>query len=657
MNFIIKNQDTSRYLRLGYIGFALVVALLYDLFFWNKENGIAFPIFVVIYLVGFLLLTVLTNQFRQRWTLLLLIPILVLSIDVVLYNNDLVHYLVTKVVFLLSVIFSLLATLDNPHKHPFSFGQIPLLSSIDLPFTKWGQMYKDLFSWNEAKDKDVARKIATGLVISIPVLFIFAMLFMQADAVFSQWLGNIFNFTNGLSITWVWRIFRAVVFTIFIGSFFYCIFSSGHVLGHKETSVFKLDKIIIGIVLGLINALFLVFVFIQFKYLFGSSSFVLQNGLTYADYARKGFFQLAAVVALAALLIIAIYRSFVHHGVSKLITLLQTLLIAQVAVIAISALKRMNLYQDAYGFTVLRLYVEWFIYLVLLVLAFTGLSLFFKVTFRKFLYTNLILGVAAFTMVASINVDRMIAKENIRRFLQYNKTVDLSYVAQLSTDILPVFHQLLTQENLQKFSVTEQLYIKDIFRNKVDAVAKRDSWQEWHAGDFSNKYFTVPPEATYYDYMNGLQARHDKYQLIESQVAFQDVTMCNRYGSMPVTGFDNTCYPITKDGKNYVYMLSMQKSNPTVPASTVATEYSTNFLIYEQAGPATLLNSYTVVFSKTLPLLSIKQNNDAYYDARYVFFNDGRILERLPEEVRHYAYSVSMVNNRFDLVKSGPLEN
>lgn len=664
----LLNNDNSRFLRLGYIAFALVVALLYDVFFWKQENGIAFPLFVILYIAGFLLLTILTKQFRQRWTLLFLVPILVLSFDVILYNNDLVHYTVTKAVFLLTIIFSLLATLHNPHKHRFSFRHIPLIGSLDLPFMKWGEMYRDLFRWDSNKDKDVVRKVAIGLAISIPVLLIFTALFVQADAVFSQWLGNLFDSTEGAA--WVWRIARTILFTVFIGSFLYVILSSEHVLGHKDSSVLRLDKVVIGVLLALVNALFLVFVFIQFKYLFGANNFVLENGLVYADYARKGFFELAWVVGLAALLLIGVYRSFVHHGISKVVTALQTLLIAQVAVIAVSALKRMNVYQDAYGYTVLRLYVEWFIYFVLVVLFFTGLSLLAKVTFRRFLYASLALGVLAFMLVASVNVDKVIAKENIDRFLERGKTLDLNYLDQLSTDVLPVFHQLLRQENLKKFSVADQLYIEQIFKRKQEALAKRDSWREWHAGDFSNRYWAVPP-AEFYTTMENLKIADAKYQVADRTGIDQIVPENNCAIYWTPLGldhnYDTACLATTLQGKNYVYVLDMRASSTLQEgdsdrAGAVDHMYATTFMVYEMnalKGPYGQ-SQYTKVFTKNFPSYSYKtgsghQDNVNIAD-RYELFKDGRILERSPENLKHYTYVVAKAGNEFSLVQLNSLE-
>lgn len=663
MNFIIKNQESSRSVRLGYIAFASVIAVLYDLLFWKQENGIAFLLFTAVYLTGFLGIAVFTNQLRQRWALLLLLPIIVLSIDTVIYNNSLVHYLVTRAVFVLLVVFSLLITLSNPHKHPFSLRYIPLFQNVNLLFAKWDQMYKDLFRWNAESDKDTVRKIATGLVVSVPILFVFTILFMQADAVFSQWFQGIFDFTDTISLPGLWRIVRAFIFTIFIGSFFYVIFSDHNELGHKEHSILKFDRIIVGVVLALINSLFLIFVFIQFKYLFGSSSFVLENGLGYAEYARKGFFELAWVVGLASLLVIAVYRSFVWHGMSKIISALQILLVGQVGVVAVSALKRMYLYQNAYGFTVLRLYVEWSIYLILIVLALTIVSLLFKISFRKFWHANLIVGVLAFTAVATVNVDKMIAKENIDRFLQQEKELDLAYLDSLSTDILPVFNQLLSRENLIKFSADKQVYIADIFKRKTETIAQRDTWREWHFGDSNNRYFTIPPEPDYFNYINQLKAAEVAYANFETQIASVQLPSCDLYkGIGPNPFMMRRCFANVINGKSYVYVLDViENALPLSPGSRSVTgaediQYTPSFYVYE--GVTTTKPGevkYGQIYTKSLPVYTSK-DYDFFQVPLHVFLPDGRVLERAPKEKRHYVYNLVNTNNQFNLVKSGPLE-
>ena len=62
---------------------------------------------------------------------------------------------------------------------------------------------------------------------------------------------------------------------------------------------FSLGIIELGVPLGLLNLLFLSFVLVQVRYFFGgAASVALTPGLTYSEYARRGFFELVAVSAL-----------------------------------------------------------------------------------------------------------------------------------------------------------------------------------------------------------------------------------------------------------------------------------------------------------------------------------------------------------------------
>jgi hypothetical protein len=485
---------STRLLRIGYIAFAAILAVLYDFLFWGQEQGLSFIIFLVVYLLGFFAITLFTKQFRQPWALLLLIPIGLLSSSVVLYSNDLVTFYVTKMVFILTVVFSFLATLDNPNKHKFSFRHIPLLNSIDLPFTQWSSMYKDVIQWNEDKDKNIVRQIAIGLVIALPLLAIFGTLFAGADQLFSDWVKNVFKIDDLPLATW--RVIRTIGFTLFTASFLYIIFSTVHALAAKEHKVWKLNPVTTSVVLVLVNILFAVFLAFQFTYLFGAKEFVMQSGTTFAEYARQGFFQLAWVIGLAAIMILIVCRSFAHHGSKLPVTFLQSLFILQVGVVAFSALKRMNLYQEAYGYTVMRLYVEWFIYFAMAIFGAVLISLWVRISFRRLWHGILILGTIAFTGVAMVNVDGMIAQKNVGRFLN-GKDIDINYLDKLSADVIPTIKVLADEffhgnnvglYNVDRSKITPRKMVEvvHLINDKAQILGERNNWREWQV--FSGTY-------------------------------------------------------------------------------------------------------------------------------------------------------------------------
>ena len=108
--------------------------------------------------------------------------------------------------------------------------------------------------------------------------------------------------------------------------------------------------------LALLDLLFAAFVVVQIAVLFGGHRHVLETtGLTYAEYARAGFFQLVTIAVLV-LGVIALSVKVVKGGDRLLKILLGVLCVLTLVVLA-SALRRMDLYEAAYGLTRIRVAV------------------------------------------------------------------------------------------------------------------------------------------------------------------------------------------------------------------------------------------------------------------------------------------------------------
>ncbi len=111
------------------------------------------------------------------------------------------------------------------------------------------------------------------------------------------------------------------------------------------------------------------------------------------------------------------------------------LLCALTLVVVVSALHRMHLYQEAYGFTQERLLADVFegwLGVVVIAVAVAGLAP-WKAWVPRF---ALVTGVVGLLGLAAINPDAWIARHNIDRYEETGK-LDLSYLASLSADALP----------------------------------------------------------------------------------------------------------------------------------------------------------------------------------------------------------------------------
>lgn len=238
----------------------------------------------------------------------------------------------------------------------------------------------------------------------------------------------------------------------------------------SERLTFKLEPSEWKTGLVVLNLLFAAFVVVQVAVLFGGHTHVLATtGLTYAEYAREGFFQLIAVSVLTLAVIAAVVRFGRYEHTRGWLRLLSGALCALTLVILVSAVTRMNLYQEAYGFTRLRLLVDLFIYwlgacFVLIMAA----GLFWNAQWlpRALVLTTLV-GVIGFGLS---DPDARIARRNVERF-EITGDIDVTYLAGLSADAVPALLELdhpqagcVIQQILARSNETESLWSFNLAR-------------------------------------------------------------------------------------------------------------------------------------------------------------------------------------------------
>jgi len=201
--------------------------------------------------------------------------------------------------------------------------------------------------------KSVARSVIVGVLLAAVPLCIFGALFLSADAVFAEILEDFVKFD--LRVLASHGALIAVLSWLACG--YLAGFSSGTRLDGLRTLGWKppiLRTSEAAIALGLVDLLFLGFVLVQFRYHFGGAEMVeVTPGLTYAAYAREGFFQLVAATALGIPWLLAA-DSLVgeEEGPARwsFRALAGTQLVLLLAIVA-SAIQRIQAYLEAYGQT------------------------------------------------------------------------------------------------------------------------------------------------------------------------------------------------------------------------------------------------------------------------------------------------------------------
>ena len=169
-----------------------------------------------------------------------------------------------------------------------------------------------------------------------------------------------------------------------------------------------------------LDALFVAFVAVQLTVLFGGSRHVLETaGLTYAEYARQGFWQLLLVSALALVVLAFAARTARYESRTDriLVRMLLGILCAMSVVVVVSAVHRMWTYEQAYGFTELRVFVttvELWLGSIFVLVAIAGVRL--RPAARWLPQAVLAAGVIALLSLAVLNPDRFVAERNIDRY-------------------------------------------------------------------------------------------------------------------------------------------------------------------------------------------------------------------------------------------------
>ncbi len=282
--------------------------------------------------------------------------------------------------------------------------------------------------------------------ITVALVVVFGTLFISADAAFANFATDVFNPEVRFDIAFA-RVVTFALMTLFAGALILtrraAATSAGSTVteARHEIRARKISEWALPI--AVLDVLFAAFVAIQLTVLFGGSHHVeLTPGLTYAEYARQGFFQLLTVAALV-LVVIAGTVFFARPDDRRTRRIAQIVLGALCVltlVVLASAWYRLGVYEDAYGLTRLRISV--YASIVWLGVIF-GLLLAAGVVWKSAWLPRVVVGITAAGLLAFtlVNPDALIAHRNVERF-EATGLIDLGYLATLSEDAVPALTEL-----------------------------------------------------------------------------------------------------------------------------------------------------------------------------------------------------------------------
>ncbi len=421
---------------------ALFIGWAFDFLFWGTRPGISFPIFVALVLTGGALIARLTSTRVAGESAWLIALILAFSLGSIFRAEPLTLALNYFATTLLVGVLADSMTTGRWVRYRFVDYVVAAVQLIIAVLVRPGM---ELAGRRGASHQRGGRRfrgspLVRGILLALPLLAIFSLLFASADPIFSKMLRNPLDWIEAESVAEIMaRVFVVGILSYLLGGLYmHSINHHGALDNFPEREARTKGSTEALVVLASIDLLFAAFVAVQLRYFFAGEAAVKTLGMTYSDYARRGFGQLVAVAILTLFLFLGLSLLSTPNSrrMAKAFSVLGSVWILLTSVILVSALQRLLLYEDAYGFTRLRTYTHVFIFCLAALLVGT-LALQWLGRLRSFAFLSLVASVAFLLSLNVLGVDSFVANRNLSRWVE-GRELDLHYLSQLSSDAVPV---------------------------------------------------------------------------------------------------------------------------------------------------------------------------------------------------------------------------
>jgi len=311
-----------------------------------------------------------------------------------------------------------------------------------------------------------------GALLALPLLLLFGALLTSADPVFAGVVDDVFRLDFETLLP---RAFFLSIVAWFTAGYMRAFVPREPLLETPlQVRGGRLAALEVTSALMLVNVLFLVFVLVQLRYLFGGAGMVeVTQGLTYAEYARRGFFELVAVAALVvALQLVAQWAVQAKDARER--RMLQATSLLQVALLFVmmaSAAWRMRLYVEAYGLTEDRIIASTFMAWLAFTLGWLALTV-LRGRNDRFLAGALAAGFACLLLLNLMNPHALIMRVNGAR-VAAAAPADVAHAASLSADAVPALLPLL-----QALPAEQQCLALTALRRRL--LDEHEDWRTWN---------------------------------------------------------------------------------------------------------------------------------------------------------------------------------
>jgi hypothetical protein len=362
-----------------------------------------------------------------------------------------------------------------------------LIQLFAVPFGNFAGCFRGIrqpFLKNK-KGKGVLGGIV-GILAFLPVLILVVTLLSDADAAFESLVDKvrfsisenvleyIFDFILGLPVA-------CYLYGLIYGNRYKR--NTGSLTTESVDESMKAFRFAPGVAifsaLTALNLIYLIFFLAQTSYLFSAFRDSLPQAMTYAEYARRGFFELCAVSGINLAVIAAVHLFAKRDKIKIFRGETAALCIFTIALIA-TAMSKMGMYISYYGLTRLRVYTSWFMIVLLLLFAVVLLR-----QFKSFNGTRItVIGcICLFLALCYGNVDGMIAKYNIGRYQAGTlESLDIDALTMLSDAATPYLYELYleTDDSVLKYDLKEAINDGPYWRANMLSDLDEDDYRDFN---------------------------------------------------------------------------------------------------------------------------------------------------------------------------------
>lgn len=452
--------------------YVIFLCIWNSILLFDNDMGINVFLFTLPLLLYLFYIFKNNNLIKNKFGLLLFIPILLLSLHYTFFNNifNQLNILVLPCLYGLFYIFTI-----KPTNNLITL-LYDLLKVFLFPLDYCEKVLKESFNYFSSVIKltDNKKRIFKSIIIVVPIVIIVLILLSSADKVFSNLFNGFLVIFNNISI---FEISRRIVFMfllfIYIGCCMYYLINKYRDSLDNKTNTIIIDDYTIKLLITILNIIYIVFDIIQIRSLLLHR---ISNNIIYSEYARSGFFQLMFIsfINITIILISKNSKKSNYTIISSIIMVLLTL------VIIFSSMYRMYMYETSYGYTVLRLGVYALLISELILLVPTIIYI-IKDKFNVLKY-YVIICITIYTLINFIPVNYVIARKNIDRYYKTNK-LDLVYLEDYNYENVSILKEL--------YNKTDDFIIKSELDDYFGILRKKAKYNIFEYNIFREKVFNL----------------------------------------------------------------------------------------------------------------------------------------------------------------------